>query len=78
MGTRLDFIAVAVDPNMGYVVLQKFADEMKIPLFEVSAKDGTNVELAFTEMVAMAWTKLIEQATTNTNATPEQMHIHYH
>ena len=78
MGTRLDFIAVAVDPNMGYVVLQKFADEMKIPLFEVSAKDGTNVELAFTEMVAMAWTKLIEQATTNTNATPEQMHIHYY
>ena len=62
---------------MWIVVLQKFADEMKIPLFEVSAKDGTNVELAFTEMVAIAWTKLIEQATTSTKTTSEQLHIHH-
>ena len=49
---------------------------MKIPLFEVSAKDGTNVELAFTEMVAIAWTKLIDQAATN--STSERKHVHNH
>lgn len=48
---------------------------MKIPLFEVSAKDGTNVELAFTEMVAIAWTKLVEQAN---NTTSEQNHNQCH
>ena len=47
---------------------------MKVPLFEVSAKDGTNVELAFTEMVAIAWGKMIEA----TNTTSGQKPIHKH
>lgn len=35
-----------------YATAKEFADEMGIPLLETSAKDTTNVELAFMTMVA--------------------------
>ena len=52
------FHSPTTGPN--HILVQEFADVQSIPLFEVSAKDGTNVELAFTEMAAIAWTKLIQ------------------
>ena len=41
--------------------VQKFADKNGIPLFEVSAKDGTNVELAITHTVARIWKAMAKQ-----------------
>lgn len=35
-----------------------FAEECNIPLFEVSTKDGTNIELATTHMIARVWKAL--------------------
>jgi hypothetical protein len=40
---------------------QEFADRNGMAFFEVSAKDGTNVELAVTDMVARIWRIMIEQ-----------------
>ena len=40
---------------------QEFADSHGMAFFEVSAKDGTNVELAVTDMVARIWRIMIEQ-----------------
>ena len=41
--------------------VQKFADDHGIPLFEVSAKDGTNVELAIAHTVARIWKAMTKQ-----------------
>ena len=38
--------------EVDYITARDFANERQIPFFEVSAKDGTNVELAFTTLVA--------------------------
>ena len=42
--------------------MQKFADEHGMAFFEVSAKDGTNVELAITNMVARIWRTIIKSS----------------
>ena len=44
---------------------QKFADENGMAFFEVSAKDGTNVELAMTDMVARIWRTIIAESSTD-------------
>ena len=41
--------------------VQKFADKNGMAFFEVSAKDGTNVELVVTNMVARIWRIMIQQ-----------------
>ena len=38
--------------EVDYITARDFANERQIPFFEVSAKDGTNVELAFTTLIA--------------------------
>ena len=40
---------------------QNLADDNGIPLFEVSAKDGTNVELAIAHTVARIWKTMKKQ-----------------
>ena len=45
------------------ITTQKFADENGMAFFEVSAKDGTNIELAVTNMVARIWRTMIESST---------------
>ena len=42
------------------IYTQKFADKNGMAFFEVSAKDGTNVELVFTNMVARIWRTMIK------------------
>ena len=44
------------------IFIQKFADENGMAFFEVSAKDGTNVELAVTNMVARIWRTMISES----------------
>ena len=39
------------DREVDYITARDFADEQQLPFFEVSAKDGTNVELAFLTLV---------------------------
>lgn len=38
--------------------MQEVADTYQVPLIEVSAKDGTNVELAFITLVALVQVKV--------------------
>ena len=38
-----------------YTTTQEFADENGMTFFEVSARNGANVELAVTNMVARIW-----------------------
>ena len=38
---------------------QRFADEHGLPLIEVSMKDGTNIEMAITHMVAKLWRRIV-------------------
>ena len=49
VGNKCDCIA---QKEVDYETARDFADERQIPFFEASAKDGTNVELAFTTLVA--------------------------
>ena len=55
IGTELVLLGNKCDDGGGkvveYSVVKEFAEEKKIPFFEVSAKDGTNVELAFLALV---------------------------
>ena len=49
VGTKCDCTS---DKVVEYSRAQEFASERQIPFFEVSSKDGTNVELAFMTLVA--------------------------
>ena len=51
VGTKCDLI-VAGKREVDYDTAKEFADENGMLFFEVSAKDGTNVELAFMTLVA--------------------------
>ena len=39
------------DREVDYLTARDFADEQQLPFLEVSAKDGTNVELAFLKLI---------------------------
>ena len=49
VGTKCDCTS---DKVVEYTRAREFASERQIPFFEVSSKDGTNVELAFITLVA--------------------------
>ena len=49
LGTKCDCTSRKV---VEYTRAREFASERQIPFFEVSSKDGTNVELAFTDFIA--------------------------
>ena len=51
VGTKCD---CTDDKVVDYTRARDFANERQIPFFEVSSKDGTNVELAFMTLVAEA------------------------
>ena len=51
VGTKCD---CTDDKVVDYTRARDFANERQIPFFEVSSKDGTNVELAFVTLVAEA------------------------
>ena len=44
------------------ITTQNFADEHGMAFFEVSAKDGTNIELAITNMAARIWRTIIKSS----------------
>ena len=47
------------------ITTQNFADEHGMAFFEVSAKDGTNIELAMTNMAARIWRTMIKSSADN-------------
>ena len=42
--------------------MQNFADKHGMAFFEISAKDGTNIELAITNMAARIWRTIIKSS----------------
>ena len=63
IGTNADRVDEKV---VDYTIARDFASERQIPFFEVSSKDGTNVELAFMTLVTQLRQLQIEFEKTST------------